>query len=288
VLLIALALGRRPADRPAAPSTPAAASKKPATVEAVAALGRLDPSGEVLTLAAPITGMGGSPRITSLLVSEGQAVQAGQLLARFDNGPAQRAERDLLITRISNLRRRLQVEGRDLERYRRLSSQGAVPVEKRDEREQQFLELQGQLLEAQAQLARVQTDLVNTELRAPTAGRVLRIHARVGERPGDKGILELGNSDRMEAVIEVYESDIDRVRLGQGVTLTSENGGFDGRLQGVVSQISPQVRQRQLLSTDPTGDADARIVEVRVRLDPAAAARVRTLTGLKVIARLQP
>jgi HlyD family secretion protein len=55
-----------------------------------------------------------------------------------------------------------------------------------------------------------------------------------------------------------------------------------------VVRISPQVRQRQVLSTDPTGDADARIVEVRVALDPMDIQRVRDLTGLKVIARLQP
>jgi HlyD family secretion protein len=124
-------------------------------------------------------------------------------------------------------------------------------------------------------------------LRAPIDGTVLRIQSRVGERPGDKGILELGASDRMEALLEVYESDIDRVRVGQSVKLTSENGGFDGTLTGTVSRISPQVRQREVLSTDPTADADARIVEVRVRLDPSAAARVEELAGLKVIARLQ-
>lgn len=129
---------------------------------------------------------------------------------------------------------------------------------------------------------------MNTELRAPIDGTVLRIQARPGERPGDEGILELGNSERMEAVVEVYESDIGRVRLGQSVRLTSENGGFDGTLTGQVSRISPQVRQRELLSTDPTGDADARIVEVRVRLDPEDARRVQDLTGLKVIAKLEP
>ena len=59
-------------------------------------------------------------------------------------------------------------------------------------REQQYLALQGELQEAQAELVRVNTDLVNTELRAPFDGTVLRIHARVGERPGDEGILEMG------------------------------------------------------------------------------------------------
>jgi HlyD family secretion protein len=254
----------------------------------VAALGRLEPAGDVRVLAAPITGIGGSPRIISLLVSEGDKVRAGQLLARFDNQPNQRAELELLRTRIANLSRRLSIQQRDLARYRKLTSDGAYAAADLDELEQRTLELQGQLQEAKASLVKARTDLVNTELRAPIDGTVLRIQARVGERPGDDGILELGASDRMEALVEVYESDIDRVRLGQTVTLTSEKGGFSGTLQGRVSSISPQVRQRELLAADPTGDADARIVEVRVRLNSADASRVRNLTGLKVIARMNP
>jgi HlyD family secretion protein len=257
-------------------------------VEAVAALGQLEPNGDVRILAAPITGIGGSPRITELLVAEGDRVRAGQLLARFDNQPLQQAELDLIRTRIANLSRRLTIQTRDLARYRTLARDGAFAAADLDVLEQRTLELQGQLQEARASLIKASTDMVNTELRAPMNGTVLRIQSRVGERPGDKGILELGASDRMEALIEVYESDIDRVRLGQAVTLTSENGGFAGRLAGTVSRISPQVRQREVLSTDPTGDADARIVEVRIRLDPRDAVRVMDLTGLKVIARMQP
>lgn len=275
--------------RPAAPRPEVARpAARPQPVEAVAALGKLVPAGDIRTLAAPITGVGGSPRITELTVVEGDRVEAGALLARFDNGPGQRAERDLLRTRIANLERRMQLESRELKRYRRLGAAGAVAADELDRREQDLLTLNGLLQEARAQLVKVNTDLVLTELRAPLAGTVLKIHARVGERPGDKGILELGASDRMEALLEVYESDIERVRLGQRVQLTSENGGFSGSLSGVVSRINPQVRQREVLSTDPTGDADARVVEVRVRLDPDDARRVQRLAGLKLIGRLQP
>jgi HlyD family secretion protein len=288
-LLGAALLGRAYLQR-SVPPTPAAALKRPTPEEAVAALGRLEPAGNIRVLAAPITAMGGgSPRIAELLVSEGQKLSAGQLIARFDTAPGQRAESDLLRTRIANLQRRLQIQRRELARYRQLTAAGAIALDELDRREQDTLELQGQLQEAGAELVKVRTDLVNTELRAPIDGTVLRILARVGERPSDQdGILELGDSDRMEAVVEVYESDIQRVRLGQAVRLSSENGGFGGSLAGRVSRISPQVRQREVLSTDPTGDADARIVEVRVRLDPADAQRVQTLTGLKVIARFDP
>ncbi len=275
---------RAPAPANRTPAKPVA----PRPTEAVAALGRLEPAGDIRVLAAPIAGIGGSPRLTSLLVNEGDPVRQGQLLARFDTGPTLEAEQQLIRTRLANLQRRLQVEQRELNRYRQLTRVGALSADELDRREQQYLQLQGEWQVARAELERVRADLANTELRAPMDGTVLRIVARVGERPGDKGILELGASERMEALLEVYESDIDRVRLGQSVVLTSENGGFKGTLRGTVIRISPQVRQREVLSTDPSGDVDARIVEVRVGLAPEEARRVRALTGLKVIARLQP
>ena len=45
---------------------------------------------------------------------------------------------------------------------------------------------------------------------------------------------------------------------------------------------------RDSLSTDPTGDADARVVVVDVVLNPEDAAKVSRLAGLKVIARFDP
>ncbi|MFN7739190.1 MAG: HlyD family efflux transporter periplasmic adaptor subunit [Cyanobacteriota bacterium] len=258
------------------------------TPRAVAALGRLEPGGDIRILAAPGSGFdGGSPRITDLLVVEGENVRAGQLLAHFDSAPSQRAERQRIRARRVNLIRRLKVESRELARYRRLTVDGAISADELDHREQQYLELQGQLHETEASLLKIEADLSNTELRAPIDGTVLRIHTRVGERAGDKGVLEMGDSARMEAVLEVYESDIARVRLGQRARISSENGGFKGQLNGVVTRISPQVRQRQVLSTDPSSDADARIVEVRLGLDPVDARKVKTLTGLKVIGRLE-
>jgi HlyD family secretion protein len=279
-------LQQHQAGRRAAEAAANAAAQQPERVEAVAALGRLDPRGEIHQLAAPISGIGGSPRITRLLVAEGSRVEAGQLLAEFDTAASLQAQARVIESRIANLRSRLAVQSRDIERYRELSRQGAIASTDLDGRENELLALSGQLQEALAERERIAADLMLTELRAPIAGTVLRLHARVGERPGELGVLELGASERMEALIEVYESDIDRVRLDQPVRLTSEAGGFSGSLRGRVIRISPQVRQRDVLSSDPTQDADTRVVEVRVSLDPQDARRVRDLTGLRVIAEL--
>lgn len=261
---------------------------QPRTLEAVSALGRLEPAGDIRKLAAPITGIGGSPRITELLVEEGQRVQAGQLLATFDTGPALQAQRRLLQSRIANLNDQVTLLGREISRYRQLAKAGATPAADLESRELTLVELKGNLREAQDELVKTEADLVNTELRAPFSGTVLKLQSRVGERPGDDGILELGASDQMEVLAEVYESDINRLELGQRASVTSENGGFSGTLKGRVIRISPQVRQRDVLSTDPTGDADARIVEVRLALDPADIPRIRTRAGLKTVIRFEP
>jgi HlyD family secretion protein len=232
--------------------------------------------------------MGGSPRLLSLAVEEGQRVRQGQLLATFDSRPKLLADLAALQARIASLQVQIRLQSREVERYRSAASSGAAALVLLEEKKDELAKLQGQLREAVAQRQGMQVDLADSELRAPLAGTVLKIHSRPGERPATDGVLELGAGDQMEAVAEVYESDINRVKLGQVVSLVSENGGFSGSLQARVIRISPQVRQRAVLSTDPTGDADARVVEVRLALDPAAASKVRDLAGLKVIARFTP
>ncbi len=285
VVVLAVAVSRR--STPKAPAPVPAAATAP-RLEAVSALGTLLPAGDVRRLAAPTSAMGGSPRLLSLAVEEGQRVKQGQLLATFDSRPKLVADLAALQARIASLQMQIRLQNREIERYQSAANSGAAAMVLLEEKKDELVKLQGQLREAVAQRQGLQVDLADSELRAPLAGTVLKIHSRPGERPANDGVLELGAGDQMEAVAEVYESDINRVKLGQVVSLVSENGGFSGSLQARVIRISPQVRQRAVLSTDPTGDADARVVEVRLALDPADAGKVRDLAGLKVIARFTP
>ena len=254
----------------------------------VSALGRLNPAGNVRRLDAPSGAMGASPRVETLLVEEGDRVEAGQVLAQFDTYPDQLADFEVAKATIDTLEQRQKLLQEEVLRYQNLLSSGAISAEILDIRRLKLLSLEQELRKAKAQLQRQRIKLPDGELVAPFSGTVLEIFARPGERPGSKGVLSIGRSDQMEALLEVYESDIGRVRVGQRVLLVSENGGFDGELQGRVRRIDPLVQQRDVLSTDPTADTDARVVEVHVTLDPADARRVRQLTGLKLIGRLQP
>ncbi len=257
-------------------------------IEAVAALGQLEPAGDVRRLAAPVSGFGGTPRVASLSIREGDVVKEGQVLAVFDNRRRILADLEVLKARLQTLEIEIRIQEREVKRYQEAASEGATSLVFLEEKQDELIKIKGQYKEAIAERMGLEADLSDSELKAPIDGVVLRVHARVGERPSADGVLEVGANQTMEALIEVYESDVNRVKVGQLVTLTSENGGFKGTLKGKVDLISPQVRQRKVLSTDPTGDADARIVEVRVSLDPSSASLVSHLTGMKVIARFQP
>lgn len=261
---------------------------QPRKVEAVAALGQLRPADDVRRLAAPISGMAGTPRVASLQVKEGDFIKQGQVLAVFDNRPLIQADLASIDERIRSVDIEIPWRRREVARYAQAAREGAAKVIVLEEKKEELALLQRKRAELLSERRALEVDLSETELRSPIDGTVLKLHTREGERPDTDGVLEVGASQFMEALIEVYESDINRIAIGERVTLMSENGGFEGELEGRVEQISPQVRQRKVLSIDPTADADARVVEVLVRLDPSSAERVVRLAGLKVIARFQP
>jgi len=284
LMLGAAACGSRPAPPPES-QTDAPVERR---VESVAALGQLEPEGDVRRLAAPNAGVAGSPRIAALLVDEGDSVVRGQVLARFDNRPGLLADRAEVDAEVTSLNQEITLQELEISRYSQAAERGAAALVLLEEKHDELIRLRGRRDRALARRGGIQVDIDNSELVAPLDGLVLEVHAREGERPGAEGVLDLGASQRMQARIEVYESDIARIQLAQPVLLSSENGGFDGQLKGRVTRISPQVQQRDVLSTDPTGDADARVVEVMVALDDADAQRVIRLAGLKVIARFEP
>lgn len=133
-----------------------------------------------------------------------------------------------------------------------------------------------------ATVNRLRADLELTSIRAPKVGQILQIQTRAGEVVGDRGIVELGQTDRMMVVAEVYESDIRKIRVGQTATITSSSNTFTGTLTGTIDRIGLQVAKRDVLDTDPTAATDARVVEVYVRLDAAASQQVAGLTNLQV------
>ena len=257
-------------------------------ITAVAALGQLSPSGEVRQLAAPISQFGSSPRITELLVNEGNFVKKGDVLAIFENREKLIADLERINNLIQTINDEISLKKDQINRYEFALSKDVYSFVQLSQRKDELLNLQKQKIIHIGDKKNVEIDLFNSKLRSPIDGFILGINARVGERPKNEGILEIGSSQKMEALIEVYESDIDRVFISQNVELSSENGGFKKILKGKVIRISPQVKQRKVLSTDPTGDADSRIIEVLVKLNKESIDIVQNYAGMKVIAKFIP
>lgn len=257
-------------------------------IEAVAALGQLSPAGDIRQLAAPISQFGSSPRLSELLVKEGDFVKEGSVLAVFENRKKLVADLEKKNNLIKTNILEISLKEDQIKRYELAVEKSAYSLVQLSQRKDELLKLQKQKIINVADKKNIEIDLFNSQLRSPIDGYILDINTRVGERSKNEGILDIGSSQNMEALIEVYESDINRVFISQNVELSSENGGFKKILKGEVIRISPQVKQRKVLSTDPTGDADARIIEVLVKLNPESIKLVKNYTGMKVIAKFLP
>ncbi|NJL82676.1 MAG: HlyD family secretion protein [Chloroflexaceae bacterium] len=138
---------------------------------------------------------------------------------------------------------------------------------------------------ARAAVVRAQADLDQAYVKSPQAGQILDILARPGELVGNEGIVAIGQTQQMYAIAEVYESDIPKVQVGQPVTVTSDALG--GELHGTVAEVGLQVLRQDVVNTDATADVDARIVEVKVRLDEESSRKVTGLTNLQITAQIQ-
>ena len=257
-------------------------------IKAVAALGQLSPSGEIRQLAAPISQFGSSPRIVEIFVNVGDFVKKGDILAIFENRKKLISDLERIDNLISTIKDEITLKKDQIKRYELALNNDAYSFVQLSQRKDELLKLEKQKINHIGDKKNIEIDLFNSKLRSPIDGFILAINTRVGERPKNEGILDIGSSQKMEALIEVYESDIDRVYISQNVELSSENGGFRKILKGKVIRISPQVKQRKVLSTDPTGDADSRIIEVLVKLDKESIKIVQNYAGMKVIAKFIP
>jgi len=137
-----------------------------------------------------------------------------------------------------------------------------------------------------AAVKKAEADLAEAYIRAPSSGRILDIYAKPGEVVGDEGIVQLGQTDQMQVVSEVYQTDISKIREGQQAIVTSES--FPNRLRGTVRLIGLQVIQQEVTSGEPGENLDRKVIQVRIRLNPEDSQRVANLTNLQVQVAIQP
>jgi HlyD family secretion protein len=241
-------------------AAPAAVSAAPPTVGAI---GRLEPEGDVVTVAGPSDLV---VVVGELLVDEGERVEEGQTLARLDDFGVRRAEVERTSAELSNALR-------ELRRNQELHAGKVIAESLRDS-----WQLRADV--ARANLHRAQARLALAEVRSPIKGRVIEIHTRSGERVAEEGIADLAATESMFAVAEVFETDIRRVQVGQRARVTSS--ALPHPLYGTVERIGMKVGKADALGTDPAARTDARVVEADIRLDESAPAEGLTYLQVEI------
>lgn len=294
----------------AVPGSVSAQAEQP---RAVSALGRIEPRGGIIKVGAPSTPEAVSGALLkSLLVSEGERVEAGQLLAETDAASVvlamvekARAELDLAIIAAEAAQSKAEeacvlasVAVSEAERRTDLLARKLASREETEQAEGEALARQASCSAARAtarvanstiEVARAslrvtEAELERTRVTAPTDGMVIDLTVEPGELIGAEGVLELGRVDQMVATAEVYETDISRVSVGQRAEIRSD--ALPGVLSGRVASIALKVHKQDEIGTDPAARKDARIIEVEVLLDDSQA--VNRLTNLQVEVIIYP
>ena len=275
--------------------------------QAVSALGRLEPEHGVLHIGVSSSSHAISGSIIAELpVEEGDWVEVGQLLAITDStemmrASARKTEAELKLAMVA-----AEAAGSRADEACTLADVAASDAARRvsllernlsseEETEQAQGEAEAQAASctaahanarvaasrievARARMAIDEIEIERSLVRAPVAGRVLEIHTRPGEMAGAHSVLDLGRTDHMFAIAEVYETDIVNVKVGQTARINSD--ALAETLTGTVERIRGKVQKKDVIGTDPAARKDARIIEVEIRLDDSKPAQ--NLTNLQV------
>jgi HlyD family secretion protein len=127
---------------------------------------------------------------------------------------------------------------------------------------------EGQLNVARAELALAQAGIEKLTIRAPTAGTVLQVNAKLGELATPSAVqplLSIGDISALRVRAELDERDFGEIKVGQPAMVRAP--AFRGReFAGKVSSIAPIVDAGRINGRDQRGLSDVRVVEVLVDL----------------------
>lgn len=232
--------------------------------------------------------------------------------ARLDQTKAGAKEGDIAAQRfaVDVVVEQIKVARRELKRALELNAKNVLTIEDLDNKQwavdraelehrraQELLKSVGEVREIDVRVAeqdvatalaavqRAQSELEASEVRTRSAGRILKIHTHQGERIGDQGLLEIGDVLHMQAVAEIFEADVFRVRPGQIALVKLDCSNEE--LRGEVAEVGHLVARKAVLSNDPVSDTDARVVEVRIRLKPEDCERVARLSNARVEVQIE-
>ncbi|HEV7619368.1 MAG TPA: efflux RND transporter periplasmic adaptor subunit [Burkholderiaceae bacterium] len=181
-----------------------------------------------------------SGEVREVLVREGEAVKAGQVLVKMDTSEYQarvgHAKGALLAAR-----GQLDIATKTRDNNRALLAKGFISQSAFDNAESQYDIAQANVDSAKSMLDVAQKSLNDTVIRAPISGLVSSRTVQPGEKVSpDNRLLDVVDLRKMEMEAAVPTSDIMAIALGQEVQVTVE--GLPSALPGKVTRINPSTQ----------------------------------------------
>lgn len=261
-----------------------------ATPYAAISAGKVDIEGGLVDIAARVAGI-----VEEVLVQEGDAVTAGQVLARQEDDDA-RLQRNRVAAQFQQAEAQLPIlevqfdaAVREEERLRRLTSEDAVSVQAFEQAQDRTKQLQAQveaqrsaIALARAQLAEANFQVELHTIRAPADGVIVRRYANPGSGASTFNVtamFQLQPAAQRIVRAEVEERSINAVKVGQKVEIVPESDQ-EAKYPGEVLRIAAVMGARKLRSDDPSERADERVVEVVVDAEAAP-----VLVGQRVLVK---
>jgi HlyD family secretion protein len=135
---------------------------------------------------------------------------------------------------------------------------------------------------AQAQLEDARARYAKTFVRSPITGIVLRKHHRPGESVTNSAnspdpIVTLGDTSALRVRVDVDETDVSRVKLGQRAYVTADAYG-SRKFWGHVVRVGQELGKKNIRTDEPTEHVDNKILETLIELNPGQ----RLPIGLRV------
>ncbi len=233
-----------------------------------------------------------------VLSAEAQVIAKEATLRKVVNG-ARHQERSEALSSVSEAQASMENSKSEMQRRQKLFAAGVISREEMErytsqynvdqakyqaavehhalvddharEEDQAFAEADLKL--AQAQLEEAKARYEKTFIRSPIDGTVLRKHHRNGESVSNSStvpdpILTIGDRKVLRVRIDVDETEIAKVRVGEKAYVTADAFG-DQKFWGKVVRVGEQLGPKNIRTDQPTERVDTKILETLVELDGA-------------------
>ncbi|MBD2693573.1 HlyD family efflux transporter periplasmic adaptor subunit [Anabaena catenula] len=245
------------------------------SVSSISAVGRLEPRGEVIKVAAPNSGLSAGSRVQQLLIREGQRVQQGQVIAILDS-------RDTNMAAVEEAKAKLQESRANLAQI--------TAVSPRDIQAQRAIiaRLQAQLVgernAQQATIARLAAELSGEKIAQQAT--IQRLEAELsGQKDGLRATIDRIRAEQRNAQVDagryeflykqgaISQQERDRRRLS-AVTATQQLRESQASLRQALGTLSQQIAEARATQVKTIATLQQQLIE-------ATANRNKTIATLQ-------